>query len=99
MVLPSTREGYGMIVVESAAAGVPSVVTRAPDNAAVELVEDGVNGFVAESPADLPEAIEKVRAAGPALRESTSRWFADNARRLSLDASLDHVAEAYRVGG
>jgi glycosyltransferase involved in cell wall biosynthesis len=97
MVLPSRREGYGMIVVESAAAGVPSVVTREPDNAATELVEDGVNGFVAESLDDLPAAIEKVRAAGPALRASTSRWFADNARRLSLEASLDHVAEAYRL--
>ena len=97
MVLPSRREGYGMIVVESAAAGVPSVVTREPDNAAVELVEDGVNGFVAESLDDLPAAIEKVRAAGPGLRASTSRWFAGNARRLSLEASLDHVAEAYRV--
>ena len=88
-----------MIVVESAAAGVPSVVCRAPDNAAVELVQDGVNGFVAESatPEDLAAAIEKVRAAGPELRASTSAWFAENARRLSLDASLDHVAEAYRV--
>ncbi len=99
MVLPSRREGYGMIVVESAAAGVPSVVTAAPDNAAVELVEEGVNGFVAASasPEDLAAAIERVRAAGPELRESTSRWFRDNARRLSLDASLDHVADVYRV--
>ena len=97
MVLPSRREGYGMIVVESAAAGVPSIVTREPDNAAVELVQDGVNGFVAESLGDLPAAIEKVREAGPALRESTSRWFADNARRLSIDTSLDQVAEAYRL--
>lgn len=97
MVLPSRREGYGMIVVESAAAGVPSVVTRAPDNAAVELVEDGVNGFVAESVDDLPAAIEKVRAAGPALRRSTADWFERNARRLSLDASLDEVAKVYTV--
>lgn len=99
MVLPSRREGYGMIVVESAAAGVPSVVTREPDNAAVELVEDGVNGFVAESLDDLPAAIERVRAAGPALRRSTHDWFAANARRLSLEASLDRVAEAYRFEG
>ena len=98
MVLPSRREGYGMIVVESAAAGVPSVVVAAPDNAAVELVEDGVNGFVAPSasPEDLAAAIERVREAGPALRESTAQWFAANARRLSIDASLDVVAAGYR---
>src|SRR4051794_31302690 len=49
MVLPSRREGYGMIVVEASASGTPSVVVREPDNAATELVEDGVNGVIAAS--------------------------------------------------
>jgi glycosyltransferase involved in cell wall biosynthesis len=99
MVLPSRREGYGMVVVESAARGVPSVVVRDPDNAAVELVDEGENGFVARS-ADADElaaAILRARDAGPALRESTADWFARNARRLSLDGSLDRVGDAYRV--
>jgi glycosyltransferase involved in cell wall biosynthesis len=100
MVLPSRREGYGLVVVESAARGTPSVVAAAPDNAAVELVEDGVNGFVAKSadPADLADAIVRVHEAGEALRASTREWFARNARRLSIDASLEVVAEAYRSG-
>jgi glycosyltransferase involved in cell wall biosynthesis len=97
MVLPSRREGYGMIVVEASAAGVPSVVVRDPDNAAVELVDDGVNGFVAESaePDALAEAILRVHKAGPALRESTADWFAAHRRRLSLGSSLAVVAQAY----
>ena len=96
-VLPSTREGYGMIVVEAGSMGTPSVVVRAEDNAAVELVEEGVNGFVVDSaePEVLGEAILRVRAAGRALRESTCAWFAANARRLSLEHSLRQVAEAY----
>ena len=49
LVLPSRREGYGLVVVEAAALGTPSVVVRGPDNAATELVEDGKNGFVAPS--------------------------------------------------
>jgi glycosyltransferase involved in cell wall biosynthesis len=99
MVLPSRREGYGMIVVEAAAAGVPSVVVREPDNAAVELVEEGVNGFVAASaePEALAEAIVRVHEAGPALRASTAEWFARNARRLSLGSSLETVLGAYRA--
>ncbi|ADB53895.1 glycosyltransferase family 4 protein [Conexibacter woesei] len=98
MVLPSRREGYGMVVVEASARGVPSVVVREPDNAAVELVDDGENGFVAPSvaPEQLAAEILRVRAAGPALRESTAAWFGRNAQRLSLDGSLDHVAAAYR---
>jgi glycosyltransferase involved in cell wall biosynthesis len=97
MLLPSSREGYGMIVVESAAAGVPSVVVAAPDNAAVELVEEGVNGVIARSAeaADLETAVQKVIDAGPALREQTADWFARNAQERSLEASLAIVADSY----
>jgi glycosyltransferase involved in cell wall biosynthesis len=97
MVLASRREGYGMVVVEAAARGVPSVVVADADNAATELVDEGENGFVAASadPADLAAAILRVRAAGAPLRESTAAWFARNAGRLSLEASLDTVAAAY----
>jgi glycosyltransferase involved in cell wall biosynthesis len=97
LVLPSEREGYGMVVVEAASRGTPSVVVRAPDNAAVELVEDGVNGFVADSaePDDLADAIARIDAAGDALRASTCAWFARNARRLSLASSLETVAASY----
>ena len=101
MVLPSRREGYGMIVVEAAARGVPSVVVADPDNAATELVDEGENGFIAPSarPEDLADAILRVRAAGPELRERTAAWFERNARRLSLEDSLDRVAEAYAGSG
>jgi len=101
MVLPSSREGYGLIVVEASAAGVPSIVVDGPDNAAVELVEEGVNGTVARSaaPADLADAIVRVAQAGPAMRESTVRWFAQHAERLSMDGSLKGLAQATRPGG
>jgi glycosyltransferase involved in cell wall biosynthesis len=97
MVLPSRREGYGLIVVEAAARGTPSVVVAGEDNAAVELVEEGVNGTVAASasPEDLAAAIMRVHEGGDALRERTCAWFAANARRLSLDGSLDAVVAGY----
>lgn len=98
MVLPSRREGYGLVVVEASAAGTPSVVVAGPDNAATELVEDGVNGVIAPSasPEDLAAAIVRVHEAGEALRRSTADWFARNARRLSLQGSLDAVVASYR---
>jgi glycosyltransferase involved in cell wall biosynthesis len=97
MVLPSRREGYGLIVVEAAALGTPSVVVADPDNAATDLVSDGENGYVAPSasPADLAAAIERVHAEGHALRERTAAWFAANAERLSLEGSLARVLESY----
>jgi glycosyltransferase involved in cell wall biosynthesis len=97
LVLPSRREGYGLVVVEASAAGTPSVVVADPDNAATELIAEGVNGFVAASasPEDLAAAILRVRDAGHALRESTAAWYAENARSLSLADSLERVAAAY----
>lgn len=97
MVLPSAREGYGLVVVEAAARGTPSVVVAGEDNAATELVDDGENGFVAAdaSPAALAEAILRVRAAGPELRARTAAWFGRNAERLSLEHSLETVLAAY----
>jgi glycosyltransferase involved in cell wall biosynthesis len=97
LALPSTREGYGLVVVEAAAQGVPSVVVQSPDNAALELVEDGVNGVVARSaePDELAAAILRVHEAGPELRASTADWFAANARPLSLESSLETVVQAY----
>jgi len=97
LLLPSSREGYGLVVVEASAAGTPSIVVRGEDNAATELVEDGVNGFVAPSadPAALADAIVRVHAAGGALRASTAEWFAANAGRLSLGSSLARVAASY----
>lgn len=49
-VSPSTREGFGIAVLEANACGVPALVVDHPDNAAKEMVVNGINGFV--SPLD-----------------------------------------------
>jgi glycosyltransferase involved in cell wall biosynthesis len=97
MVLPSRREGYGMVVVEAAAVGTPSVVVAGPDNAATDLVSEGENGYVAASaaPEELAAAIERVYADGHALRERTAAWFRANATRLSIAGSLEQVLASY----
>ena len=97
MLLPSRREGYGMVVVEAAARGTPSIVVAGEDNAATELIEEGVNGTIAASSSAeaIAEAIVRVHAGGPALRESTSSWFAQHAEQLSLESSLKTVLASY----
>ena len=94
---PSTREGYGLVVVEAASLGTPTIVVDSPDNAARELVVDGENGVVAASaePEALAEAIERVEAAGPSLRESTAEWFRRNRNRLSLESTLETLDDFY----
>lgn len=97
LILPSRREGYGLVVIEAAFSGTPSIVVAGPDNAAVELVEDGENGFITPSddPEDLAAAIIRVHEAGQALRRATAEWFERNAHRLSLRHSLEVVLDAY----
>jgi glycosyltransferase involved in cell wall biosynthesis len=97
MLLPSRREGYGMVVVEASAHATPSIVVDAEDNAATELVRDGVNGIVVASadPEAIADAIVLVHEAGTKMRESTAGWFAENAEELSLESSLRKVLASY----
>lgn len=99
LILPSRREGQGLVVIEAASRGTPSVVVADPDNAAVELISDAENGFVASSasPEDLAAAILRVHDAGDRLRQTTSDWFTRNSSRLSLTRSLEVVVDAYRA--
>ena len=97
MLLPSRREGYGLVVVEAAARGTPSIVVAGEDNAATELITEGVNGTIAAraDPQAVADAIVRVHEAGITLRESTTRWFAENAESLSLESSLEIVLAGY----
>jgi glycosyltransferase involved in cell wall biosynthesis len=97
LLLPSSREGYGLVVAEAASMGTPSVVVAGPDNAAAELVEHGINGIVASSaaPEDLADAIRMAHDGGDALRASTKAWFERNSDRLSIETSVDRVVTSY----
>jgi glycosyltransferase involved in cell wall biosynthesis len=97
LLLPSRREGYGLVVVETARWGTPSIVVAGEDNAATELIEEGVNGFVvpAADPLKIADAIVRASDAGMALREKTAAWFERNAHSLSVEASVQAVLESY----
>jgi glycosyltransferase involved in cell wall biosynthesis len=98
LVLLSRREGYGLVIAEAAALGVPSVVLRHPDSAAAELIVDGINGFTCANtdPREVASAILRVHDAGDALRRATLTWSRANAAAITLDESLPRLLGAYR---
>jgi glycosyltransferase involved in cell wall biosynthesis len=97
LLLPSSREGYGLVVIEAASFGTPSVVVAGDDNAAVELIAEGVNGHVAPtaSAKDVAAAIVAVHEQGEDLRRRTTAWFAQAAPTLTAAASARTVLEIY----
>jgi glycosyltransferase involved in cell wall biosynthesis len=97
VVSASTREGFGLLVLEASAAGTPSVLVAAPDNAAVELIEPGVNGYVVATatPAALADAIVAVYSAGRQLREATAEWYDRNELRFSPQTAVAEILDAY----
>ena len=98
---PSEREGYGMVVVEAASLGTPAIVVEGPENAATELVEEGVNGFVLQSAqADLlEEAIVLAVEGGAELRRTTLEWYERHRDELSIESSLAMVEGSYSALG
>ena len=78
---PELREGFGVVVAEAKLAGIPSVV--GPSGALPELIEHGVDGWVAEEATGdaLAEGLEyflkdetRLRRAGEAARRSSGRF-------------------------
>lgn len=95
-VVPSSREGYGMIVVESAAVGTPVVVAANPENLAVGHIVPGVNGFVVDpTPAGLANGIVQAVASGDALRSTTASWYEKHAGSMAMERATAEVVELY----
>jgi glycosyltransferase involved in cell wall biosynthesis len=88
LVFPSVREGFGLVVLEAAAHGLPVVLLRAPDNAAVELVEPGRNGAIAAgtSPEELAGLV--LALATPDRPSAVRGWYAEAEQRLNVAASV-----------
>lgn len=102
-VLPSRREGFGMVALEAAAMGLPVVASRIPG--LVDAVEDGGTGALVEA-AD-PERLRAALArylVDPSLRERQGRAGRERARRSfrplhAWEALLRHYEELLQDRG
>lgn len=95
LVLPSSREGFGMVVIEAFACGVPVVTVNEKYNAAQGLVEDGVDGFVVGlEEKEIAEATEKL------IKRNSENWKAseiviNKAKKYNWDEIVENTLLAY----
>ena len=92
-VLPSIREGFGMVVIEANACGLPVVVVNHKMNAAVDLVNDGVNGFIADA---LPEDIADKIVKSIENKEKMEGKCIDNSEEYDWDKIVDALEKVYK---
>lgn len=90
---PSRREGYGLVVVEAASHGTPSIVVAGPENAATHLISPGVNGYVSKNHSALEMArnINTAIRLDEKLRESTLEWFQNMTHKESFSSAIDSL--------
>lgn len=97
VVVPSRREGYGLLAVEATSYGTPLVVAGFEENLAIDHVEEGRNGYVADPPvaSTIAGCIAEVIDAGAPLRRSTLAWYRDAAGARTVDHSMRQVLDLY----
>jgi glycosyltransferase involved in cell wall biosynthesis len=78
----STREGFGVAVLEAAACSIPALVVRHPDNAALELIRHGENGIICALDAE-------------AMAVEIRSFLADNQSQLRMSRNARQGAAAY----
>jgi glycosyltransferase involved in cell wall biosynthesis len=94
LVFPSTREGFGVAVLEANACGVPALVVQHPDNAALELVRDGVTGFISDLNAEPMAAQIRSFLADALMQSRMSKAALATAATYSWDAYVNKMEAA-----
>jgi glycosyltransferase involved in cell wall biosynthesis len=93
-VLPSTREGFGIVVIEANACGIPVIAIDHKDNAARDLIEEGKNGFVCQlNEEEIAKRIMRIleNSSGRKMKEVCM----DLAKKYDWDRIVDEIEGVY----
>ena len=89
LVLPSEAEGFGLVLIEAMAAGVPVVATEAPGIRDVVKNEETGLLVLVGSPQALTAAIRRVLTDAPLRNSLIANAFADVSRRFTWNVAIE----------
>ncbi len=90
---PSLNEGFGLVVAEAMAVGKPVICS--PNTSLPELVEDGVNGYLAGDITEWEEETRRLISNKP-LREKMGQRGLRKSKQFNWDAVADKTLTAYK---
>lgn len=96
LVLPSSREGFGMVVTEAFACGVPVVTVRKERNAASELVSEDTGLVVDLDACEISHAIQILMDRTDDKRKEMSQYVIDKAGSYDWDEITKQLINFYR---
>jgi glycosyltransferase involved in cell wall biosynthesis len=93
LVLPSSAEGFGLVLIEAMAAGVPVIGTNAPGIR--DVIRNGETGLLVPvgSPQELAEAIRRVKGDSALRHRLVARAQEDVRERFTWNAVIQQYAE------
>lgn len=95
LVLPSTREGFGMVLAEANACNRPVIAYKS--GGVMEVIEDGENGFLVE-PLDIESLKEKIKillANEKSQEEMGRKGRMIMEKKFSWDTTIEKVIKTY----
>lgn len=93
-VLPSIREGFGIVVIEANACGIPVITVNHKDNAAKDLIEEGKNGFICRlNEEEITKKITDIFAKD--LDNRAKQICTDSAKKYDWNKIVNKVEEVY----
>ena len=93
-VLPSEREGFGIVVIEANTCGIPVITVNHKDNAARDLIKEGRNGLVCRlDEEEIAEGILKI------LKNNSiggmEKACKDSAKKYDWDKIVNEIEGVY----